>query len=71
MAGGESSFHSSTAFIRYLAHDAGTGAQVALLTGHTERISSIGFSPDGLTLASGLEPFNCGVPHLIPGVKRD
>jgi WD40 repeat protein len=34
-------------------YDSGTGAEVVLLTGHAERVSSIAFSPDGLTLASG------------------
>ena len=34
-------------------YDAHTGAEVALLTGHTDWVSSVSFSPDGLTLASG------------------
>ena len=34
------------AFIRYLPHDAGTGAEVALLIGHAEQFGSIAFSPN-------------------------
>ena len=34
-------------------YDAHTGAEVALLTRHTDRISSVAFSPDSKTLASG------------------
>ena len=34
-------------------YDAHTGTEVALLEGHTEGITSVLFSPDGLTLASG------------------
>lgn len=30
-----------------------TGAEIALLAGHTAGVSSVAFSPDGLTLASG------------------
>ena len=34
-------------------YDAATGDEVALLTGHTDRVWSVVFSPDGQTLASG------------------
>ena len=34
-------------------YDAATGAEVALLTGHTNYVRSVSFSPDGTTLASG------------------
>ena len=34
-------------------YDAHTGAEIALLTGHTGSVYSVAFSPDGLTLASG------------------
>ena len=30
-----------------------TGTEIALLTGHTERVNSVAYSPDGKTLASG------------------
>ena len=34
-------------------YDAHTGAEVNLLTGHTDRVLSVSFSPDGGTIASG------------------
>ncbi len=34
-------------------YDAATGAEVALLEGHTSGVNSVSFSPDGQTLASG------------------
>ena len=34
-------------------YDTSTGAEVALLQGHTGRVNSVSFSPDGQTLASG------------------
>ena len=34
-------------------YDTGTYQEVALLTGHTNRVYSVAFSPDGNTLASG------------------
>ena len=34
-------------------YDANTGKELALLTGHTDRITSIAFSPDGKMLATG------------------
>ena len=34
-------------------YDAATGAELNLLTGHTARVGSVAFSPDGATLASG------------------
>ena len=34
-------------------YDATTGAEVALLTGHTDGVTSVAFSPNGKTLASG------------------
>ena len=34
-------------------YDTATHQEVALLTGHTSKVSSIAFSPDGRTLASG------------------
>ena len=34
-------------------HDAATFQEVALLTGHTDLVNSVAFSPDGRTLASG------------------
>ena len=34
-------------------YDAYTGAEIALLTGHTWGVNSVSFSPDGQTLASG------------------
>ena len=33
-------------------YDAATGAEVALLTGHADRVNSVSYSPDGQTLAS-------------------
>ena len=33
-------------------YDAHTGKELALLTGHTESVSDVSFSPDGATLAS-------------------
>ena len=33
-------------------HDAHAGTEVALLTGHTDRVASVAFSPDGKTMAS-------------------
>ena len=33
-------------------YDAHTGKELALLTGHTESVSGVSFSPDGATLAS-------------------
>ena len=33
--------------------DAVTGEHKAMLTGHTDEVSSVAFSPDGTTLASG------------------
>ena len=34
-------------------YDTATDQEVALLTGHTSRVKSVAFSPDGRTLASG------------------
>ena len=34
-------------------YDTGTYQEIALLTGHTDLVSSVAFSPDGNTLASG------------------
>lgn len=34
-------------------YDAGAGDEVALLTGHSEYVNSVAFSPDGTMLASG------------------
>ena len=34
-------------------HDAATGQELELLTGHTARVKCVAFSPDGKTLASG------------------
>ena len=34
-------------------YDARTGAELNLLTGHTDSVRSVAFSPDGRTLASG------------------
>ena len=34
-------------------YDANTGAELSLLTGHTDWVWSVAFSPDGGTLASG------------------
>ena len=34
-------------------YDALTGAEIALLTGHTDPVNSVAFSPDGKTLVSG------------------
>ena len=34
-------------------HDADTGRELSLLTGHTDAVTSVAFSPDGTTLASG------------------
>ena len=39
-------------------YDADTGAEVALLTGHTSDVRSVAFSPDGKTLASGSARFD-------------
>ena len=36
-------------------YDAHTGNELALLTGHTGKVRSVGFSPDGSTIASGSE----------------
>ena len=36
-------------------HDAQTGQEIDLLTGHTASVRSVAFSPDGRTLASGSE----------------
>ena len=34
-------------------YDARTGAQTRLITGHSFRVNTVAFTPDGLTLASG------------------
>ena len=34
-------------------YDAYTGAEIALITGHTESINSVAFTPNGFTIASG------------------
>ena len=34
-------------------YDAQTGEELSLITGHTDRVGSVSFSPDGETLASG------------------
>ena len=55
-------------------YDPDTGAEVDLFTEHAERVSSIGFSPDGLTLArGGLGQYDSivGCRYLIPGVTSD
>ena len=36
-------------------YDTATGQEIALLTGHTDWVRSLAFSPDGTTLASGSE----------------
>ena len=36
-------------------YDVQSGAEVALLTGHTENVMSVAFSPDGFTVGSGSE----------------
>ena len=34
-------------------YDADSGTEISLITGHTEEVTSVAFSPDGRTLASG------------------
>ena len=34
-------------------YDAYTGAEIALITGHTESVNTVAFTPNGLTIASG------------------
>ena len=45
-------------------YDAISGAELSLLTGHTGWVSSVAFSPDGLTLAGGvgMKRFIYGMP---------
>lgn len=40
-------------FIGIWMHDAQTGEELTLLTGHTDAVTSVAFSPDGTILASG------------------
>ena len=56
-------------------YDVTTGAEIALLTGHTDRVTSVAFPPDGTTLASGSDDGTIllwdMVPYITPSPRAD
>ena len=51
-------------------YDAGTYQEVALLTGHTDSVSSVAFSPDGNTLASGSHDKTIRLWEVVTGEHK-
>ena len=51
-------------------YDTSTHQEVALLTGHTDRVYSVTFSPDGGTLASGSRDETIRLWDVVAGVHK-
>ena len=52
-------------------YDANTGKELALLTGHTYKVSSVAFSPDGKTLASGSQNGTIYLWDITAGKRKE